>query len=48
MTSEEIYLALAGIFSEVFVREDIELKPELSAKAPDVANPHTRRGQLRD
>ena len=32
MTSPEIYRALKEIFSEVFLRDDIQLKPQLSAR----------------
>lgn len=32
MSDAEIYAALAEIFSDVFLKDDIELRPELSAK----------------
>ena len=36
MTEPEIYTALGGIFSDVFLRDDIALGPELSARqVPD-------------
>jgi acyl carrier protein len=35
MSETEIYAALGEIFSDVFLKDDIELRPELSAK--DVA-----------
>ncbi|HWD57462.1 MAG TPA: acyl carrier protein [Stellaceae bacterium] len=36
MTEPEIYAALGGIFSDVFLRDDIPLGPELSAmQVPD-------------
>jgi acyl carrier protein len=31
-TSPEAYAALSEIFSDVFLRDDIELKPDLTAK----------------
>ena len=32
MTEAEIYAALTEIFQDVFLRDDLELRPELSAK----------------
>ena len=32
MTEADIYAALTEIFRDVFLREDLELRPELSAK----------------
>ena len=32
MTEAEIYSALTDIFNDVFIRDDMELKPEMTAK----------------
>lgn len=40
MTTEEIYAALSEIFSEAFFRDDIDLRPELTAHDVDGWDSH--------